>query len=157
MSRKDYQMMELCMRSAEIFSTCGKRQYTAILTDEANHIVGMGYNGGPPKAKHCRDGGCPRFLADSQSGTSYDNCIAVHAEQNAFLHSDYSSNPTKLYVNGMPCYTCAKLIVNSTVKELFCFEDKSYIQYEETLEFLTTNNIKVSFLKSPIGLVNASK
>ena len=134
------------MASAHIFSTCGKRQYAAVLTDESNHVLGMGYNGGPPGAKHCKDGGCPRFLANSPSGSNYDNCIAVHAEQNAFLHSDYTSKPTKLYVNGMPCFTCAKLIVNSTVKHVFCFEDSSYQDYEETLNFFTNHGVTVSFL-----------
>lgn len=143
MLRKDFQMMDLCEKSANIFSTCGKRQYTAILTDDKYHVLGMGYNGGPANAVHCIDGGCPRFQENSPSGSSYDNCIAVHAEQNAFLHSDYSGNPTKLYVNGPPCFTCAKMIVNSTVQEVFYIEDPSYKDFPRVLEFMTDNGLKV--------------
>lgn len=141
MLRKHEQMMELCVAGSKIFSTCGKRQYMCILTNGSNHIVGMGYNGGPSGKKHCKDGGCPRFVEDSPSGSNYDNCIAVHAEQNAFLHSDYSAKPENLYVNGMPCFTCAKLIVNSTVRFVFGFVDTSYQGYEETLTFFQENGV----------------
>lgn len=143
LSRKDEQFVRLCEQGAEIFSTCGKRQYMAILTNDSNHIVGVGYNGGPSGARHCKDGGCPRFLKNTISGSNYDDCIAVHAEQNAFLHSDFNARPSSLYVNGMPCFTCAKLIVNSTVKRVIIIYDDSYIQHEATMGFLADNKVEV--------------
>lgn len=135
-TRKDIQFMKLCISSAQIFSTCGKKKYSAILVDDSGHIVGMGYNGGPSGFKHCEDGGCPRFLEKSPSGSNYDNCIAVHAEQNAFLHSDYSSKAVKIYVNGPPCFTCAKLIANSGVKKVFYLKDDSYANWPIVNNFL---------------------
>ena len=110
--------MELCRQTAKIFSTCSKAQYAALLVNDDNHLVGFGYNGTAPNAKHCVDGFCPRAKTTAKGG-SYDNCYSVHAEQNAFLHSDFSHKPTKLYVNGTPCFTCAKLIRNSTIKEVY--------------------------------------
>jgi dCMP deaminase len=95
----------------------------------------MGYNGGPSGATHCTDGGCPRMARNSPSGSNYDDCIATHAEQNAFLHSDYSAKPTKLYVNGPPCFTCMKLIVNSTVKEVYYLPDVSYHGHDQVVDF----------------------
>ena len=135
-TRKDIQYMEMCKSMSSIFATCGKRQYGCLLIDEQGHVVGFGYNGGPKGSRHCDEGGCPRFLNNSPSGSSYDDCIAIHAEQNAFLHSDYSSKPVKLYVNGPPCFTCAKLIANSTVKEVFYIEDPSYVKWPEVNQFL---------------------
>jgi len=76
-SRKDIQYMKLCVQAAEIFSTCAKKKYACVLIDQNGHIVGMGYNGGPSGFAHCEDGGCPRFIENSVSGTNYDNCIAV--------------------------------------------------------------------------------
>jgi len=145
-SRKDNQFMDLCYSLASIFSTCGKRKYAAVLVDDLNHIVGMGYNGGPSGFTHCVDGGCSRLANNSPNGSAYDDCIAVHAEANAFLHSDYSVSPTKLYVNGPPCFSCAKLIANSTVKTIYYVSDLNYSNWDSVQSFLHKagiNTIKV--------------
>lgn len=141
-SKKDIQFMKLCFEASKIFSTCGKKQYAALLVDDMNHIVGFGYNGGPRNTVHCKDGGCKRFLENSQSGSVYDNCIAIHAEANALLHSDYNSKPTKLYVNGPPCFNCAKLICNSTLKTVYYSEDSDYKNWEEVKSFINNANIE---------------
>lgn len=140
-SRKDIQFMRTCVAMSGIFATCAKRQYAAILTDNLGHIVGTGYNGGPRGAKHCIDGGCPRLMENSPHGSNYDNCIAIHAEANAFLHSDYSSRPTKIYVNGPPCFSCAKLIANSTVTDVYYLADTAYLDWDNVNAFLTNSNI----------------
>lgn len=114
----------------------------AVLVDDLNNIVGVGYNGGPSGTPHCEDGGCPRLQQGSPSGSNYDNCIAVHAEQNAFLHSDYHAKATTLYVNGPPCYTCAKLIVNSTVSRLVYIRDESYKSWPDVHKFLEANKVE---------------
>lgn len=123
-------MLRLCVSASVIFSTCGKRQYAAIITDKRNRIVGMGYNGGPSDWTHCKDGGCKRLQEDSAPGSNYDNCIAVHAEQNAFLNS--LADGYTIYVNGPPCYTCAKLIVNSGCKRVVHLKDSNYTYSSDT-------------------------
>jgi len=139
--RKNKQYMQMCIETAKIFSTCGKKKYAAVLVDKNDHIVGIGYNGGPRGFQHCENGGCPRFQQMSDSGSSYDNCIAVHAEANALLHSDYSSQAYKIYVNGPPCFSCAKLIANSTIKQVYYIEDNSYKDWENINSFLRKANI----------------
>lgn len=142
-SRKDTQYMQLCISASKIFSTCAKRKYAAVLIDDMGHIVGMGYNGGPRASIHCEDGGCPRLFENSENGSNYDNCIAVHAEANALLHSDYSARAKKIYVNGPPCFSCAKLIANSTIHTVYYMPDSAYSQWREVKEFLRKNNIEV--------------
>jgi len=149
MSKND-QYMSLCLHIADIFSTCAKRKYAAILLDEYGHVVGMGYNGGPKGLKHCIDGGCPRLAENSPNGTSYDNCIAIHAEANALLHSDYSSRAKILYVNGPPCFSCAKLIANSTVEKVFYKSDPNYLDWDNVKKFLERSNVLA------VEVVNAS-
>lgn len=146
--RKDIQFLKLCSTGANIFSTCGKKKYMAILTDDEYQVIGIGYNGGPPSAKHCEEGGCPRLKEESASGSIYDNCIAIHAEQNAFLHSDYSSKPTKLFVNGPPCFTCAKLIVNSSVNTVFYIRDEGYENWPDIANFMAENGVEILGFKS---------
>lgn len=145
--RKEIQYMKLCHSAANIFSTCAKRRYSAILLDDAGHIVGMGYNGGPKGSLHCSDGGCPRLKNNSPNGSVYDDCIAIHAEANALLHSDYSSRPKKLFVNGPPCFSCAKLIVNSTIDEV-CYEpDNNYNDWPKVKSFLQDHGVKLKEVK----------
>jgi dCMP deaminase len=140
-NRKKQQYINMCIETAKIFSTCGKKKYAAVLVDKNDHIVGIGYNGGPRGFKHCEDGGCPRFQQMSESGSNYDNCIAVHAEANAFLHSDYSSHAYSLYVNGPPCFSCAKLIANSTVEHVYYIKDSSYKDWDNVNDFLSKSNV----------------
>ena len=128
LNEKDRKHMQMCEAGAQLFSTCSRRQYFAIVTDTYGHVLGTGYNGAPSGAVHCVDGGCPRAEQDPAHGTSYDNCIAIHAEANALLHSDWSirSAGGTLYVNGPPCYSCAKLIANSGIKRLVYASDPTY-------------------------------
>lgn len=129
LTEKELKYLYQCEMSAKLYSTCGKRQYFAIVLDSNGHIVGTGYNGGPAGTKHCNEGGCPRLAEGSPSGSNYDNCIAIHAEANAFLHSDYSDRRDgrgTIFVNGTPCYGCAKLIANSYVERVVCIADDTY-------------------------------
>ena len=142
-SRKDIQFLKFCISGSQIFSTCSKRKYMSILTDDNYMVIGLGYNGGPKNYLHCDAGGCPRVTENSPNGSNYDNCMSIHAEQNALLHSDHSARPTRLYVNGPPCFTCAKLIVNSTIKKVFYIRDESYSDWPKVAEFMKQNNIEL--------------
>src|SRR6266487_1322255 len=50
-------------------------------------IISTGYNGTPEDMPNCEEGGCHRCANRDKypSGTAYDLCICVHAEQNAIL------------------------------------------------------------------------
>lgn len=126
-SGKDYKWLSWAVEGAEIFSTCGKRQYMAVIVDSSGHVVSTGYNGGPPGAPHCIDGGCERFKENSSPGSSYDNCIAVHAEQNAIIRADGAKmRGATLYVNGPPCYSCGKMIANAGIDRVVYNIDYAY-------------------------------
>jgi dCMP deaminase len=139
--------MQMCIATANIFSTCGKKKYAAVLVDKNNHIVGIGYNGGPREFDHCEDGGCPRFIEMSENGSNYDNCIAIHAEANALLHSDYSSQAYLIYVNGPPCFSCAKLIANSTIEHVYYLHDDNYKDWNKVNEFLQKAGVSTNVVE----------
>ena len=147
--------MRLCIESSKIFSTCSKRKYCAVILDDNGHIVGFGYNGGPSGFTHCDEGGCPRAINNSLNGSVYDDCIAIHAEQNAIIHCDYSSRPHKIYVNGPPCFTCAKLIANTTIKEIYYIEDSNYSDWDKIESFLSKANVRLNKIKKE-NIENAS-
>ena len=154
-TKKDIQYKRLCIESSKIFSTCSKRKYCAVILDDNGHIVGFGYNGGPSGFTHCDEGGCPRAINNSLNGSAYDDCIAIHAEQNAIIHCDYSSRPHKIYVNGPPCFTCAKLIANTTIKEIYYIEDSNYSDWDKIESFLSKANVRLNKIKKE-NIENAS-
>ncbi len=137
---KDLKFLRWAAAGAKEFSTCSKRQYMAIVVDENGRLTGAGYNGSPPGQPHCIDGHCPRLQENSQAGTNYDNCISVHAEQNAII---YSGHRHTLYLNGTPCSTCAKLIAGAGFSRFVGIEDPTYIAGEQSLEMLRASGIEV--------------
>jgi dCMP deaminase len=126
LTKKDLKWLRFCVAGARIFSTCARRQYFAIIVDTHGHVLSTGYNGGPRGMAHCEDGACPRLHSDTEPGIDYSNCIAIHAEANAHLHSDYTARQAAggtLYVNGTPCYDCAKLTANSGLTRVVYIDD----------------------------------
>ena len=68
-------------------STCLKRHYGCVIV-KGDVIVSTGYNGSPRGEKNCCDcNECKR--KDAERYTNYEQCVSVHAEQNALIAADY--------------------------------------------------------------------
>ncbi|MCQ2389214.1 MAG: dCMP deaminase family protein [Kiritimatiellae bacterium] len=101
-------------------SNCSRRQVAAVIVQD-NHLVSAGYNGTPRGVKNCFDGGCPRCAGHVKSGEKLEECLCVHAEQNAICQAARHGHATAgatIYVTISPCLTCAKLIVNAGIREV---------------------------------------
>lgn len=118
-------------------STCRRRKVGCVLVDSSNHVVATGYNGVPTHFPHCLDEPCEG--ASAPSGYVLEKCLAVHAEQNAFLQLRSDDNLTA-YLTVTPCITCAKMIANSKVSRIVAHEP--YVQSVAT-KILEKANIKV--------------
>lgn len=145
-SNKDLKWMRFCQAGAEIFSTCSKKQYMAIIVDESGSIDSTGYNGPPSGFTHCIDGGCPRAINNVPSGTPYDEgeglCYAIHAEINCLIHSNVAlRRGGTMYVNGMPCFGCAKTVINSGLRRLCFLEEDNRTDYETVMELLKGSDL----------------
>src|SRR5581483_7067580 len=87
-----------------------------------NRIVSTGYNGTPTKMVNCSDGGRVRCLNRGKrypSGTGYDLCICVHAEQNAIISAarfGISIQGATLYSTTQPCFGCLKEMLQARIK-----------------------------------------
>ncbi len=114
---------EYFMSIAEVISkrsNCSRRQVAAVIVKD-NHILSTGYNGTPRKVKNCFEGGCPRCAGHTPSGKNLEECLCVHAEQNAICQAAYygvSTAGSTIYITISPCLTCAKLIVNAGICEV---------------------------------------
>ena len=101
-------------------SNCSRRHVAAVIVKN-NHILSTGYNGTPAGLKNCFEGGCPRCAGHAESGTSLDECLCVHAEQNAICQAaqhGHAIEGATAYVTISPCLTCAKLLINAGIKEV---------------------------------------
>lgn len=94
-------------------------QVGACIVNDKKRIVGIGYNGFP---KGVDDDTFPWGKGEDWLHSKYP--YVVHAEPNAILNSTVSLDNASLYVTLFPCNECAKLIVQSGIKEVVYLEDK---------------------------------
>lgn len=142
------------LRTAEALgeqhATCVRKKYGCVILRPDFSVVSLGYNGSPPGYPHCEEGACPRAQKDVESGSSYDNCIAVHAEQNALIRAPYDGlRGTTLIVNGPPCWTCARLIAGAGVSTVVHKHDPQYKDFGAIKRFMQDNNIEVITVDIP--------
>ena len=69
-------------------SNCIRAQVGAVIVGEDKKIKATGYNGTPSKVESCAERGeCYRIKHNIQSGTRYETCRSIHAEQNAIIQA----------------------------------------------------------------------
>lgn len=106
-------------------SNCSRRQVAAVIVKD-HRIISTGYNGTPRGITNCFDGGCPRCSSDTPSGHNLEECLCSHGEENAIVQAAYHGIAVKeatLYTTFSPCLLCAKMIINSGIKEVV-FQDR---------------------------------
>jgi dCMP deaminase len=111
-------------RQAASRSTCLRRQVGAVLVRD-KRILATGYNGAPRGIAHCLDVGCLREELGVPSGERHELCRAIHAEQNAIIQAaihGVAIEGSTLYCTHQPCILCAKMIINSGVKDIYFAE-----------------------------------
>lgn len=96
-------------------------QVGATIVNEQKRIVGIGYNGFP---RGCSDDVLPWGKTNSdRSQTKY--MYVCHAEMNAILNKNSSTvEGCTMYVALFPCNECAKMIIQSGLKEVVYYSDK---------------------------------
>ena len=101
-------------------SNCSRRKVGAVIVKD-NHIIATGYNGTPAGTTNCFNGGCPRCSHTHTTGEKLDECLCVHAEQNAICQAAKYGNAIDggyIYVTCSPCLTCLKLIINAGIQRV---------------------------------------
>ncbi|EIW69528.1 hypothetical protein TREMEDRAFT_30583 [Tremella mesenterica DSM 1558] len=100
-------------------SNCMKRRVGALLV-RSKRILSTGYNGTPRGTKNCNQGGCRRCNGSARGGEALDECLCLHAEENALLEAgrDRIGSDAVLYCNTCPCLRCSVKIVQCGVREV---------------------------------------
>ena len=94
-------------------------QVGACIVNDRRRIIGIGYNGFPIGVD---DDTFPWDKKESWLNSKYP--YVVHAEPNAILNATVPLDDATLYVTLFPCNECAKLIIQSGIKEVVYIEDK---------------------------------
>jgi len=94
-------------------------QVGAVVVDNKNRILGLGYNGFPR-------GICVKSLSWSREDpdplqTKYP--YVVHAEKNAIYNSSQPVTNAILYVSLFPCAECAKDIIQAGIKQVIYLDN----------------------------------
>ncbi len=107
-------------------STCMKVLMGAIIVRE-DQIIASGYVGAPRNTRSSLEHGfCLRKRLNIPSGSQYELCRSVHAEQNAIINAARAgvsllggniyiygqSRDTNQTINAFPCFICKKMIIN---------------------------------------------
>ena len=91
------------------------------------HILVTGYAGSPKGIPHCDDIGHQLKKIVHEDGSVSQHCVrTVHAEQNAICQAaklGIALEGSTLYCKMTPCYTCAKMIINSGIKRVVAQKD----------------------------------
>ena len=115
-------------------STCLKVLIGAIIVKE-DQIIATGYVGAPRNTRSSMEHGfCLRQKLHIPSGTQYELCRSVHAEQNAiinaaragvsllggdmYIHGTDGGSPA--VINAFPCFICKKMIINAGLVRVVC-------------------------------------
>ena len=132
--RKDYlKWDEYFMSIAKLSAMRSKdpsTQVGACIVSNDNRILSIGYNGAP-------NGFSDKFFPWNREGDPLNTkyFYVCHAEMNAILNyrgSKKDLENAKIYVDLFPCNECAKLIIQSGIKQVIYLDDK-YANTEGTI------------------------
>jgi dCMP deaminase len=106
--------------------TCDRGRSGCVITKD-KRIISTGYVGSPIDTMHCDEAGHEMHTVTHPDGSQSRHCIrTTHAEQNAICQAarvGIALEGATLYCKMTPCYTCAKMIINSGIKRVVCEND----------------------------------
>ena len=143
MSHKRPSWDEYFMSIAELVGsrgTCDRGRSGCVIVRDKRILV-TGYVGSPIGLDHCDDVGHEMHKVINDDATASEHCIrTAHAEQNAIAQAaklGVSIDGATLYCHMTPCYTCAKMLINSGIKKVVVLKDyhqgkKSKLVFEKS-------------------------
>ncbi|MFA6177686.1 MAG: cytidine/deoxycytidylate deaminase family protein [Candidatus Paceibacterota bacterium] len=106
--------------------TCDRGRSGCVIVKD-KRILATGYVGSPMGIAHCDDIGHEMHTLTREDGTVSRHCLrTAHAELNAIANaarSGASIDGSILYCKMVPCYTCAKTIINAGIKRVVSLKD----------------------------------
>ena len=136
---KEY-FKDVCIRTSEL-STCVSKQVGCLLIID-KRIIAMSYNGVPSGVKHCNE----MFNSnnfDREEHHDWSHLNENHAEQNLVsfcANKGISMMNGSLIISISPCIHCAKLLLNTGLKEVIYLNE--YDKDISGIRFLQENGLR---------------
>ncbi|OWT41590.1 dCMP deaminase [Cryptococcus neoformans] len=129
-------------------SNCMKRRVGALLV-RSKRILSTGYNGTPRGTRNCNQGGCSRCNGSARGGEALNECLCLHAEENALLEAgrERIGDDSVIYCNTCPCLRCSVKIVQCGVREVVY--NQSYSMDEASARVLKEGGVILRQLHLP--------
>ncbi len=125
--RNNYLSWDECfMQMANVIAQRSKDSSTqagAVIVNQNNIVVGLGYNGFP---RGCSDEKLPWEREGNFLNTKY--AYVVHSEENAVYNANKPTEGCKIYTTLFPCNECTKTLIQSGIKEIIYASDKYHDQ-----------------------------
>ena len=110
-------------------SDCLRTQVGAVIVNERKKVKGTGYNNTPIGVQSCLErSGCYRLEHNIPSGTRYETCRSIHAEQNAIIQAgEDNCVGSTIYIFGhnMVCILCKRFIINAGITSVYLQKEKN--------------------------------
>jgi dCMP deaminase len=129
-------------------SSCIRRKYGAVIVKN-DAIVSTGYNGPARGVINCFEVGCIKEIKNLPHGMAYEDCPAVHAEENAIVNAARNGTSVLggiLYISGvdkegklveaMPCMRCRRILINAGIEKVVIRKENGEIKYVNTQDWV---------------------
>jgi dCMP deaminase len=134
----DEYFMRIAMAVRARADCTGNRVGAVLVLDR--RVVATGYNGTPENMPNCTAGGCHRCANRDKypSGTAYDLCICVHAEQNALIAAarfGIAIGGATVYSTMRPCFGCTKELLQAQTHAVYYLHDWTHPDAEKQAQY----------------------
>jgi dCMP deaminase len=127
--------------------TCDRGRSGCVIVRDKRILV-TGYVGSPAGLPHCDDVGHEMHKVTGDDGVISEHCVrTAHAELNAIAQAakvGVSVDGSTVYCHMVPCYTCAKTIVNAGIKKVVALKD--YHRSQRTKEIFEEGGVRLTIL-----------
>ena len=146
----DEYFMEV-MKAVAKRATCDRGKSGCIIARNKQILV-TGYVGSPVGLPHCDEVGHQMKSTVHEDGKKSQHCVrTTHAEQNAICQAaklGISIDGSTIYCQMTPCFTCAKMIINSGIKRVVC--EKKYHAGKDSEELFKKAGVELKILKDEV-------
>jgi len=122
-------------------SSCIRAQVGAAVVGQDKKIKATGYNGTPSKVPSCIElGFCYRIKNNIPSGTRYETCRSIHAEQNAIIQAGQdrcAGADMYIYGHNFICVLCKRFILQAGIENVYLQKDA-----DSPVEHVTANQLR---------------
>lgn len=127
--KKEEYYLEIA-KTIALRSPCLRRKYGAIVVKN-DTILATGYNGSARGVINCFEVGCIKEELNLPHGSAYEDCPAVHAEENAIINAARNGASVLggiLFIAGidqkgnlveaLPCDRCKRVMINAGIEKV---------------------------------------